>query len=776
MAKRVRKGLPTREAILEFIAGSPTPIGKREVARKFKVHPADRVALKGLIKAIEREGAVERGPRRRLAVVEALPAIAELEISAIDLDGEVAARPLAWPEERGAPPKIFVVENRLGADEIGQRVVARLTRIDDGSYEARIVRLIAEGPARVLGVFRRDASGGGRIEPTDRRAKLEYRVAAGDRHDALSGELVLAEILPTRLAAPQARIVERLGDTAEPRTISLIAIHSNDIPTEFPQAALAQAAAAKPVKLGTRTDLRDIPLVTIDGSDARDFDDAVWAEPDPDPANKDGWHIMVAIADVSWYVRPGDALDREAEKRGNSVYFPDRVVPMLPEALSNELCSLKPDVPRACLAVHMWLDAHGQKKRHRFVRGLMRSAARLTYEQLQAARDGSPDATTRPILDDVVAPLYGAFGALNRARAARGTLDLDLPERRVVLDGEGRVARIERRQRLDSHKLIEEFMIAANVAAAETLEKQRELCMYRIHDAPDPAKLEALRKFLEGLEGVGLRLAKGQAVRPRDFNRLLGQAAGTPYAAMINELVLRSQAQALYSPQNIGHFGLALKRYAHFTSPIRRYADLLVHRALVSAHNALGEDFGEGSAPKLALAAFASVGAHISQTERRAAGAERSAIDRYTAAYLSARVGASFAGRINGVTRFGLFVTLEESGADGLVPIGSLPGDYYHHEEQQHRLIGRRSGRIYRLGDPVTVRLAEANPVTGGLIMKIIEDGEDESSTSNSQRRRAASRPSRGRKDNKDTAIAAKTMSGKAGSNKSGGRQRHRRR
>jgi ribonuclease R len=723
MAKRVRKGLPTREAILDFIAASPTPVGKREIARQFKVHPADRVALKGLIKEIQREGTVERGPKRRLAKVEPLPAIAELEIAAIDLDGEVMARPLAWPEERGAPPKIFVVENRLGADEVGQRVVARVNRLEDGSYEARIVRLIAEGPAQVLGVFRRETSGGGRIEPTDRRAKMEYRVAAGDRNDAQSGELVLAEILTTRrLAAPQARIVERLGDTAEPRTISLIAIHSNDIPTEFPHAAIAQAEAAKPVKLGKRTDLRQIPLVTIDGSDARDFDDAVWAEADPDAANKGGWHIMVAIADVSWYVRPGDALDSEAEKRGNSVYFPDRVVPMLPEALSNELCSLKPEVPRACLAVHMWLDAQGRKTRHRFVRGLMRSAARLTYEQIQAARDGAPDATTKKLLDNVVGPLYGAFAALSKARAERGTLDLDLPERRVILDETGRVARIERRQRLDSHKLIEEFMIAANVAAAETLEKQRQLCMYRVHDAPDPAKLEALRKFLEGLEDVGLRLAKGQAVRPRDFNRLLGQAAGTPYAAMINELVLRSQAQALYSPENLGHFGLALRRYAHFTSPIRRYADLLVHRALVSGHNDSGEEFGEGGSGKIPLPAFAAIGTHISQTERRAAAAERSAIDRYTAAYLSARVGASFAGRINGVTRFGLFITLEESGADGLVPIGSLPGDYYHHEEAQHRLVGRRSGRIYRLGDPVTVRLAEANPVTGGLILKIVED------------------------------------------------------
>ena len=748
--KRARKAPPTREEIIEFIATSPTPVGKREIARKFKVHPADRVALKGLIKDIEREGAVERGAHRRLAAAASLsaaplPAIAELEICAIDLDGEVKARPLAWPKE-GEPPAIFVVENRLGADAVGERIVARLTQLDDGSYEARVVRRIAAGVERVLGVFRRDSGGGGRIEPTDRRVKLEYRVAAGDRNEADSGELVLAEILPSRrLAAPQARIVERLGDTAEPRTISLIAIHGNDIPTEFPPEALAQAAAAKPVALGTRTDLREIPLVTIDGSDARDFDDAVWAEPDAEAGNAGGWHIMVAIADVSWYVRPGDALDREAEKRGNSVYFPDRVVPMLPEALSNELCSLKPDVPRACLAVHMWLDAHGHKKRHRFVRGLMRSAARLTYEQVQAARGGAPDATTRPLLDDVVTPLYGAFAALSTARAERGTLDLDLPERRVILDDSGRVARIERRQRLDSHRLIEEFMIAANVAAAETLEKQRQLCMYRIHDAPDPAKLEALRKFLEGLEGVGLRLAKGQAVRPRDFNRLLHHAAGTPYSAMINELVLRSQAQAVYSPENIGHFGLALRRYAHFTSPIRRYSDLLVHRALVSGHNAAGENFGEGGSATMAPAAFAAVGEHISQTERRAAAAERSAIDRYTAAYLSARVGASFPGRINGVTRFGLFITLEESGADGLVPIGSLPGDYYHHEEAQHRLIGRRSGRIYRLGDPVTVRLAEANPMTGGLILKIVDEAGADGEFRSLPHRRDGSRQSRGR-------------------------------
>jgi ribonuclease R len=526
---------------------------------------------------------------------------------------------------------------------------------------------------------------------------------------------------------------------ASPRTISLIAIHENDIPTAFPAEAVAQAEAAKPVKLGTRTDLRKIPLVTIDGSDARDFDDAVWAEPDPDPENRGGWHILVAIADVSWYVRPGDALDRSAYERGNSVYFPDRVVPMLPEALSNELCSLKPKVDRACLAVHMWLDASGTKRRHQFVRGLMRSAARLTYEQVQAARDGNGDETTRKLADTVIAPLYGAYRALDKARRKRGTLDLDLPERRVVLGDDGHIERIERRQRLDSHKLIEEFMISANVAAAETLERLRQLCMYRVHDAPDPAKLEALREFLDGLEDEGLRLAKGQVVKPRHFNQLLERAVGTPYAPLINELVLRSQAQAAYSPANLGHFGLALRRYAHFTSPIRRYADLLVHRALVAGHNAAGEEFGEGGLPETEREAFAEGGTHISQTERRAAAAERSALDRYTAAFISARVGASFHGRINGVTRFGLFVTLDDSGADGLVPIGSLPNDFYIHEEKQHRLIGRRWGRTYRLGDAVTVRLAEANPVTGGLILSVLETASADDDDA-SLRHRAAAR------------------------------------
>jgi ribonuclease R len=426
--------------------------------------------------------------------------------------------------------------------------------------------------------------------------------------------------------------------------------------------------------------------------------------------------LLIAIADVAHYVPPGSALDREAYRRGNSAYFPDRVVPMLPEELSNDLCSLRPEEDRACLAVHIWIDGRGAKRHHRFERGLMRSAARLTYDQMQRARDGRADRAVIPLLDRVVSPLYGAYEALAAERRRRGTLDLDLPERRVVLAEDGSVARIEPRARFDSHRLIEEFMIAANVAAAETLEQRRQPCMYRVHDAPDPAKAEALREFLETID---LPLARGQALRPKMFTDLLVRAARTPFAEMVNELVLRSQAQALYSPRNIGHFGLALTRYAHFTSPIRRYADLLVHRALIS-----GLGLGAAGLDSGAEERFEEAGAHISATERRAAQAERDAVDRYTAAYLSARVGDIFTGRVSGVTRFGLFVTLFETGADGLVPIGTLGSDYYEHDEKRHALVGRRSGETFRLGERIAVRLIEAEPATGGVLLEVVH-GED---------------------------------------------------
>jgi ribonuclease R len=718
---------PTKEQVLAFIRESPTPIGKREIARAFHLKGSDRIPLKALLKELERDGAVDRGRHRRMGAAGQLPEVTVVQIIGPDADGDLWARPVDLrPDD--AEPKILVIEDKRerghktpqGPLGPGDRVLVRLTRTDADEYEARPIRKLESRAARVVGLITRASDGSLRITPADKRIRTEFAIDARSIHGVKSGEIVVAEVEPGRpMGTPRARIVERLGRTGEARSVSLIAIAAHGIPTDFPQAALAQAAAAGPATLGTRTDLRSIPLVTIDGEDARDFDDAVQAEADTDPKNPGGWKLLVAIADVAHYVREGDALDKSARERGNSVYFPDRVVPMLPEELSNGWCSLKPNEDRPVMAVEIVIDAEGRKRRHHFLRGLMRSAARLTYERAQTAMDGNTDAGTAPLLEPVIKPLYGAFRALLKAREARGTLELDLPERKVVIDGNGEVLKIEARARLDSHRLIEEFMIAANVAAAEALEKRRWPCMYRVHDQPDPSRVEALREFLEGLD---LRLPRGQVIRPAHFTKLLEKAKRTPYADMINSLVLRSQSQAVYSPENLGHFGLALSRYAHFTSPIRRYSDLLVHRALIAAYE-FGPIGPGGDGLDREVKGFKELGDHISATERRAAAAERESVDRYTAAFLSKRIGEIFSGRVSGVIRAGLFVALDETGADGIIPVSSLPNDFYDHDEARHALVGRRFGQVYRLGDRVQVRLVAAQPLTGGITFELIEGG-----------------------------------------------------
>jgi ribonuclease R len=719
------KDFPSTEEILRYIDDSPTPVDKRDLARHFKLKGAQRAHLREVLKELQAEGKLEDKGKKKLAPPDRLPPVGVVEVAGLDEDGEMLARPANWEDETdGPPPRIYLSPGRQSRSALaeGDRALAKLERNEDGSYDGKVIRRIGRSPKRILGVYE-STPRGGRLRPTDKRAKQDYVLNPPDAAGAQPGELVLCEVkgYHPRMGLRDVRVVERLGSLDNQRALSLVAIHEHGLRTVFPEEAVAEAEAASAVGPNGREDLRAIPLVTIDGADARDFDDAVYAEPDDDPNNRGGWRILVAIADVAHYVRTGGALDREAVRRGNSAYFPDRVVPMLPEALSNGWCSLRPKEDRGCLATWMTVDAEGKLVKWRFLRGIMRSAARLTYEQVQAAFDGAPDDTTEPLVDPVVRPLYGAFAALLENRRQRGTLELDLPERRIVMDAEGNVAGIEARARLDSHRVIEEFMICANVAAASELERLRQPCMYRVHDEPDPEKVEGLR---EVLDGMGIRLAKGQAIRPRTFQRALDQAAQTPYYNMVSELVLRCQSQAMYSPDNIGHFGLALQRYAHFTSPIRRYADLLVHRAMIRGLG-LGDDgLTEGQAAK-----FQEIGEQISQTERAAMAAERDANDRMTAAFLAERVGQTFQGRVNGVTRFGMFVTLADTGADGLIPVSSLPDDYYVHDERQHCLVGRRWGRRYTLGETLTVRLMEADPTTGGLIFELAEpdrkDAED---------------------------------------------------
>jgi ribonuclease R len=566
---------------------------------------------------------------------------------------------------------------------------------------------------KIVGVVSKQGEGW-RVESTNRRDRGEYTLYVKAREQLEEGQIVIAEKVKGKSRfAREAKLVEVVGDMDAVNAVSLIAIVTHDIPNEFDPAAVAEAEAVKPVTLANRTDLRDIPLVTIDGPDARDFDDAVFAEPHTSEGGGDGWHLIVAIADVSHYVKPGSALDKTAYDRGNSTYFPDRVVPMLPEALSNELCSLKPHVDRACMAAHLWLDKNGDLAKWEFVRGVMRSHARLTYEQAQAAMDGNPDATTLPLIDKVLKPLYGAYRSLLDARGKRGTLELDLPERKVEIEN-GRVKTIKVRERLDSHKLIEEFMITANVAAAAQLEGKGGVCLYRIHDKPTEIKLDALRDFLDTL---GISLVPERQLHPRFLTQILENAAGTPHAQVVNEMMLRSQSQAVYSPENIGHFGLALAKYAHFTSPIRRYADLVVHRGLIRACK-LGDDgLTENEIEKLQ-----DIADHISTTERRSSQAERDATDRFITLFMADKVGAEFDARISGVARFGLFARLLETGADGIIPIHTLPEDYYFHDEKAQALVGKRTKKTYQLAQPIRVRLAQADRITGSMSLVLVEE------------------------------------------------------
>jgi ribonuclease R len=706
--------IPSRDQILQWITDNPTQTAKRDIARAFGIKGAARIDLKAILREMEEDGLLTKR-RHSYRDPEHLPPVSLIAITGTDRDGDLLARPLEW-QGTGREP-VIRMETREGDVALaeGDRILARLTELydEDADYSARLIRKIGTNPLRILGIFRKMTEGG-RIVPIDKRDDKQWIIPQGSDNGARDGELVEAEQAGPkgRLGLPRARIIARLGDPTAPRAVSLIAIHQHGIPDHFPDAAIAEADAATPAPAKGREDLTDLPLITIDPADARDRDDAVMAEPDPDPANAGGFLIWVAIADVAHYVTPGSALDHEARKRGNSTYFPDRVVPMLPDRLSGDLCSLHEDVPRACIAVQMRIDATGTKISHRFTRGIMRSVASLNYEDVQAAMDGHPGPRVEPLLDPVIRPLYGAYAALARARAARQPLDLDLPERSIVLDEAGKVVSIGFKDRLDAHRLIEEFMVLANVAAAEELIRRKTPLLFRVHEEPTPEKLEALR---EVAQASGLVLAKGQVLRTEHLNRLLRQAEGTPQDELINMATLRAMTQAYYNPENFGHFGLALRNYAHFTSPIRRYSDLIVHRGLISAHR-WGKD---GLSPE-DIALLDQTAQAISDTERRSMMAERDTTDRYLASFLADRVGSELTGRISGIARFGAFVKLDVTGADALVPVRTLGAEYFDFDAGEQTLTGAESGQVIRLGQKVSVKLTEAEPVTGGILAEML--------------------------------------------------------
>ena len=697
-------GLPSRQQILDFIANSEDPAGKREIARAFGLKGQEKIQLKALLKDMAEEGLID-GNRTAFHRMGGVAKVTVLRVVGTD-DGEALAVPDSWqPEENVPPPRLRLIEQRKQqALRVGDRVLARTEETATG-WIAHPMKKLPARTEQVMGVVEIDGTGKGWLAPVDKRERHSQPIA--DLGGAEAGQLVLAEPAG-RSPRSGIKVTDVLGDPLAPKAFSLIAIHKHGIPYAFSPEAIeeAQAAAKLPLSSDHREDLRHLPIVAIDPSDARDHDDAIWAEPD----GQGGFRALVAIADVSFYVRPGGSLDRAARERGNSVYFPDRVVPMLPEVLSADVCSLRAGQDRAAMACHLTIAANGKVTDWRFTRALVRIDEVIAYEEAQRRIDEG-DAAQHLV------NLWDAWRALERARTDRDPLDLDLPERRVKLDEAGRITEIALRERLDAHRVVEDFMIAANVAAAKALESKVAPIVYRIHEPPNREKLVALKDYLATFDR---KFTLGQVITPGLFNRMLKDVADEAEKALIMEAVLRSQTQAYYGPRNAGHFGLALGSYAHFTSPIRRYADLLVHRALVDGFALEQPEPKGGIPPRSGLSDrdrsdLSRISDAISGAERRAMEAERETIDRYVAAWLSARVGEVFECRVTGVQKFGLFATIISLGGDGLVPVSTLGDERFHFDERAKVLVGDSGHTRFAMGDRLRLRLAEANPLTGAL-------------------------------------------------------------
>ena len=583
----------------------------------------------------------------------------------------------------------------------GDRVAVRLSGSGRGGRRAgTVVEILARSRDSFVGRYHRERDLGWVVESG--RSPHHFIVTDRDRGNAEPGQLVKLEILeyPGPEHEARGRVVEVLGDPRDPRVLTNAAIEMFHVPSRWAEKTLADARLigleVDPADKRGRTDLRKLPLVTIDGEDARDFDDAVFAEP-----QGDGWRLVVAIADVSHYVRSGESIDTEARRRGTSVYFPDRVVPMLPEELSNELCSLKPAVDRLCMVCDMRVDQKGNVTGSTFYRGLMHSWARLTYNAVDLYQRGEPDSGVPKAVQPVIDNLYGVFAGLHQARGLRGALDLDLPEVKIQLDAAGTIVGVASRRRNDAHRLIEECMIAANVEAARYLGKHKLTTLYRVHAGPEGDRLDDLRLLFQGL---GIPIAETAGTRPAEINRVLKLISDRPDFPMLATAVLRSMKQAVYQPANKGHFGLALSTYAHFTSPIRRYPDLLVHRGI--GHLL---DGGKPAAFAVDVPAAEQLGTTTSMQERRADEATRYVESRCKCLFMEDQVGATLDGVVTGVTHFGLFVMLRDLLVDGLIHVTSLPSDYYHLEPGARGLKGERTGRAFRLGDDVRVRVVRVD-------------------------------------------------------------------
>ena len=729
MSRKRSAELPSRKQILDFIATSSQPAGKREIAKAFGLRGDTKIALKRLLNDMADEGLIETGRARAFNKAGGVPRVTVLRIVEADDSGRIYGTPEHWEADTPVPKLRIIEKERHGALGIGDRVLAR-TEERGEMFVAHPLKKLARKQELVLGVLRQEGTRFW-LTPVEKKERRELPVS--DVGDGQSGDLVLCEV-SGRGNRVSARVDAVLGDPFAPKSFSLIAIHKYELPHEFSAAAIEEAKKVAKLPLGEREDLTHLPIVAIDPADARDHDDAIWAARDDDGDNKGGWKAIVAIADVSFYVRPESALDKAARARGNSVYFPDRVVPMLPEELSADICSLKEGTDRAALACHLTIAKDGTIKAWRFTRAKIRVAANIAYEDAQAAIDASAEErieVSSPVcsmpevegpvpselVETALKPLWGCWRALFAARNKREPLELDLPERQVVLDEKGRIESVAPRERLDAHKLVEDFMIAANVAAARALEAKKASVMYRVHEPPSRVKLEALKDYLDTF---GIEFTLGQVIKPATFNRILERVGEADFRPEIMEQLLRTQMQARYAPDRLGHFGLALGTYAHFTSPIRRYADLLVHRALVSAYK-----LGEGGLPPEDAEQFERIGEQISGLERRAMEAERETVDRYVAAFLSDQRGQVVLCRITGVQPFGFFATVVELGGDGLVPVSTIGDEYFRYDEKAQQLVGEETGTTYRQGQKLKLRIAEANPVSGSLRFELPDQKTD---------------------------------------------------